>query len=161
MGVVLVTFSFAGFSSLEEFLITSGKDGLFFTGKFVSWGDVADRGVKPHGVVVFDEASDVLKVQGDAGCDSVLQDARRLITGFVDLTWRYLFLTCRTSEQNNDTCEASDGIGMQLVLVAQIRNRHVLDEVCLEPGSVFIDIWPEPQKVETRGSARPSVHQPC
>jgi len=24
---------------MEEFLVASGKDGLFFTGKFVSWGD--------------------------------------------------------------------------------------------------------------------------
>ena len=58
MGVVSVTFSFTGFSGLEEFFVTSGKDGLFFTGEFLSWGDEADRGVKPHGVVVFDEASD-------------------------------------------------------------------------------------------------------
>jgi hypothetical protein len=66
VGVVLVTFSFAGFSSLEEFLVTSGKDGLFFTGKLVMRSDVADRRVKAHGVVVFDEAADqatgVLKV---------------------------------------------------------------------------------------------------
>jgi hypothetical protein len=51
-------------------LVASGKDGLFSAGKFVSWGDVADRGMKPHGVVVFDEASDqttgLLEVQGDA-----------------------------------------------------------------------------------------------
>ena len=53
--VVLVTFSFAGFSGLEELLVAIGKDGLFFPGKFVSWGDV-DRRVKAHGVVVFDEA---------------------------------------------------------------------------------------------------------
>jgi hypothetical protein len=39
------------FSGMEEFLVASGKDGLFFTGKFVSWGDVADGGVKPHGIV--------------------------------------------------------------------------------------------------------------
>jgi hypothetical protein len=57
VGVVgLVAFSFAGFSGLEKLLVASGKDGLFFAGKFVSWGDVADRGVKAHGVVVFDEA---------------------------------------------------------------------------------------------------------
>ena len=49
--MVLVTFSFAVFSGMEEFLVASGKDGLFFTGKFVSWGDVADGGVKPHGIV--------------------------------------------------------------------------------------------------------------
>ena len=54
----MVTFSFTGFSGLEEFLVASGKDGLFFAGEFVSWGDVADRGVKAHGVVVFDEAND-------------------------------------------------------------------------------------------------------
>jgi hypothetical protein len=54
--VVLVTFSFAVFSGMEEFLVASGKDGLFFTGKFVSWGDVADGGVKPHVLLVFDEA---------------------------------------------------------------------------------------------------------
>src|SRR4029453_5166483 len=65
----LVAFSFAGFSGLEEFLVASGKDGLFFAGKFVGWGDVADCGVKAHGVVVFDKASDqapgVLEVQGN------------------------------------------------------------------------------------------------
>jgi hypothetical protein len=44
------------FSGMEEFLVASGKDGLFFTGKFVSWGDVADGGVKPHVLLVFDEA---------------------------------------------------------------------------------------------------------
>ena len=58
MGVVLVTFSFTGFSGLEEFLVASGKDGVFFAGKFLGWGDVADCGVKAHGVVVFDKASD-------------------------------------------------------------------------------------------------------
>ena len=47
----MVTFSFTGFSGLEEFLVASGKDGPFFTGEFVSWGDVADRGVKAHGVL--------------------------------------------------------------------------------------------------------------
>ena len=72
MGVVVfVTFSFSGFSGLKEFLVASGKDCLFVAGKFVSLGDVADRGVKPHGVVVFDEASDqatgVLEVQGTPG----------------------------------------------------------------------------------------------
>ena len=56
--VVLVTFSFTGFSGLEEFLVASGKDGLFFAGEFVSWGDVGDRGVKAHGIVVFDETGD-------------------------------------------------------------------------------------------------------
>jgi hypothetical protein len=40
VGIVLAAFSFAGFSSLEEFLVTSSKDGLFFAGEFVSWGDV-------------------------------------------------------------------------------------------------------------------------
>jgi hypothetical protein len=40
----LVTFSFTGFSGLEEFLVAGGKDGPFFTGEFVSWGDVADLG---------------------------------------------------------------------------------------------------------------------
>jgi hypothetical protein len=55
---VLVAFRFTGFSGLEEVLVASGKDGLFFTGKFVSWDDVADRGVKAHGVAVFDKASD-------------------------------------------------------------------------------------------------------
>ena len=73
--VVLVSFSFTGFSGLEEFLVASGKDGVFFTGKFVSWGDVADRGVKAHGVVVFDKASDqatgILKVQGDSWADAM------------------------------------------------------------------------------------------
>ena len=75
MGVVLVTFSFTGFSGLEELLVASGKDGLFFTGEFVSWGDVADRGMKAHGVVVFDEASDqatsVLEVQGDSWANAI------------------------------------------------------------------------------------------
>ena len=75
MGVVLVTFSFTGSSGLEEFLVASGKDGLFFTGEFVSWGDVADRGVKAHGVIVFDEAADqatgVLETQGDFWADAI------------------------------------------------------------------------------------------
>ena len=75
MGVVLVAFSFTGFSGLEDFLVASGKDGLFFTGKFVSWGDVADRRVKAHGVVVFDEAGNqatgVLEVQGDPWADAI------------------------------------------------------------------------------------------
>ena len=57
MGVVLVAFGFTGFSGLEDLLVASGKDGLFSTGKFVSWGDVANRRVKAHGVVVFDEAN--------------------------------------------------------------------------------------------------------
>ena len=79
MGVVLVALSFAGFSGLEEFLIASGKDCLFLASEFVSWGDVADRGVKAHGVVVFDEANDqatgVLEVQGMPGrMQSVLSD---------------------------------------------------------------------------------------
>jgi hypothetical protein len=39
-------------------LVASGKDGIFSTGEFVSWGDVADRRVKAHGVIVFDEAAD-------------------------------------------------------------------------------------------------------
>jgi hypothetical protein len=56
--VTVVTFSFAGFSGVEKFLVASCEDGLFFIGEFVGWGDVADRGVKPHGVVVFDEADD-------------------------------------------------------------------------------------------------------
>ena len=68
MGVVLVAFGFTGFSGLEDFLVASGKDDLFSTGKFVSWGEVANRRVKAHGVVVFDEASNqatsVLEVQG-------------------------------------------------------------------------------------------------
>jgi hypothetical protein len=38
-------------------------------------GDVADRGVKPHGIVVFDEAGDqatgVLEIQGDAWTDAM------------------------------------------------------------------------------------------
>ena len=76
MGVVLVTFSFTGFSGLEEFLVASGKDGLFFAGEFVSWGDVGDRGVKAHGIVVFDEASDqatvVFKVQGNPWADAIV-----------------------------------------------------------------------------------------
>ena len=73
--MVLVTFSFAVFSGTEEFLVASGKDGLFFTGKFVSWGDVADGGVKPHVLLVFDEAGDqatgVLEAQGDAWADAI------------------------------------------------------------------------------------------
>jgi hypothetical protein len=36
VSVVLVAFSFTG---LEEFLVAGGKDGLFFAGEFVSWGD--------------------------------------------------------------------------------------------------------------------------
>jgi hypothetical protein len=68
--VVLVAFSFAGFSGVEEFLVASCEDGSFLAGEFVGWGDVADRGVKPHGVVVIDETGDqatgVLEVQGDA-----------------------------------------------------------------------------------------------
>lgn len=76
MGVALIAFRFTGFSGLEKFLVTSGKDGLFFAGKFVSRGDVADRRVKAHGVVVFDEASDqatsVLEVQGNPWADAIL-----------------------------------------------------------------------------------------
>ena len=56
--VVLVAFSFAGFSGLKEFLVASGKDGLFFTGEFVSWGNGADRRVKAHRVRELDEAAD-------------------------------------------------------------------------------------------------------
>ena len=37
----MVAFSFAGFSGLEEFLVASGKDGLFFTSEFVGRGDIA------------------------------------------------------------------------------------------------------------------------
>jgi hypothetical protein len=35
--VALVTFSFTGFSGLEELLVASGEDGLFFACEFVSW----------------------------------------------------------------------------------------------------------------------------
>jgi hypothetical protein len=77
VGAILVAFSFTGFSGLEDSLVASGKDGLFFTGKFVSWGAVADRRVKAHSVVVFDEASDqatgVLEIQGDR-MQSLLRD---------------------------------------------------------------------------------------
>ena len=73
--VVLVAFSFAGLSGLEEFLVASGKDGLFFTGEFVGRGDIANRGVKAHRVIVFDEAADqatgLLEVQGDAWADAI------------------------------------------------------------------------------------------
>jgi hypothetical protein len=76
VGVVLVAFGFTGFSGLEDFLVASGKDGLFSTGKFVSWGDVANRRVKAHGVVVFDEVSNqatsVLEVQGDSWADTII-----------------------------------------------------------------------------------------
>ena len=75
MGVVLGTFSFTGFSGLEEFLVASGKDGLFFASEFISWGNVAYRRVKAHGVVVFNEASHeatgVLEVQGDPWADAI------------------------------------------------------------------------------------------
>jgi hypothetical protein len=54
---VLAAFSFTGLSGLEEFLVASGKDGLFFASEFISWGNVAYRRVKAHGVVVFNEAS--------------------------------------------------------------------------------------------------------
>jgi hypothetical protein len=71
----LVTFSFTGFSGLEELLVASGEDGLFFASEFISWGDVADRGVKAHSVVVFDEASHeatgVLEVQGNPWADAI------------------------------------------------------------------------------------------
>jgi hypothetical protein len=43
VGVVLVAFGFAGFWGLKGLLVTSGKDGLLFTGEFVGRGDVADR----------------------------------------------------------------------------------------------------------------------
>ena len=73
--VVLVAFSFAGFSGVEEFLVASCEDGSFLAGEFVGWGDVADRGVKPHGVVVIDETGDqatsVLEVQGDTWADAL------------------------------------------------------------------------------------------
>ena len=59
MGFVLVAFSFTGFSGLEELLVTSCKDGRFFT------GDVTDSRVKAHGVVVFDKATGVVEVQGN------------------------------------------------------------------------------------------------
>jgi hypothetical protein len=36
--VVLVAFSFAGFSGVEEFLVASCEDSSFFAGEFVSWG---------------------------------------------------------------------------------------------------------------------------
>jgi hypothetical protein len=38
----LAAFSFTGLSGLEEFLVASGKDGLFFASEFISWGDVAE-----------------------------------------------------------------------------------------------------------------------
>ena len=70
MGIVLVAFGFAGFSGQEEFLVASREDGRFFAGEFVGWGDVADRRVEAHGVVMFDEAGEqatgVLEAQGDA-----------------------------------------------------------------------------------------------
>ena len=76
MSVVLVAVGLAGFSGLEELLVTSGKDGRLFTGEFVGWGDVADRGVKPHGVVVFEEAGSpamcVLEVQGNPWADAIV-----------------------------------------------------------------------------------------
>ena len=56
--VVLVTFSFAGFSGVDKFLVASCKDGGFLAGEFVGWGDIANRGVKAHRVIVFDEAAD-------------------------------------------------------------------------------------------------------
>jgi hypothetical protein len=69
---VLAAFSFTGLSGLEEFLVASGKDGLFFASEFISWGDVADRRVKAHGVVVFNEASwsspEKLDAASAAGC---------------------------------------------------------------------------------------------
>ena len=84
MVVGLVTFGSAVFSGVEEFLVTSGKDGLFFPGKFVSWGDVADCRVKAHGVVVFDEGSDqatgVLKVQGNSWADAI--SLKRFVPAF-------------------------------------------------------------------------------
>lgn len=71
----LVTFSFTGFSGLKEFLVASCEDSRLPAGEFVGWGDVADRGVKPHGVVVFDEAgyqaTGVLEVQGDSWADAM------------------------------------------------------------------------------------------
>ena len=75
----MAAFSFTGLSGLEEFLVASGKDGLFFASEFISWGDVADRRVKAHGVVVFNEASQeatgVLEVQGTpGGMQSALSD---------------------------------------------------------------------------------------
>jgi hypothetical protein len=58
------------YTSVEEFLIAGCEDGGFLACEFVGWGDVADGGVKPYGVVVFDEAGDqatsVLETQGDA-----------------------------------------------------------------------------------------------
>ena len=75
MSSVLVAFSFTGLSGLEELLVASGKDDLFSTGKLVSRGDVADRRVKAHGVVVFNEASHeatgVLEVQGNPWADAI------------------------------------------------------------------------------------------
>ena len=75
MSSVLAAFSFTGLSGLEEFVVASGKDSLFFAGEFVRWGDVAYRRVKAHGVVVFNEASHeatgVLEVQGDPWADAI------------------------------------------------------------------------------------------
>ena len=80
MGIVfLVTFSLAGFSGVDKFLVSSCKDGRFLAGEFVGWGNVADGGVKPHGVVVIDKAGEqatsILEAQGDAWqMQSVLGD---------------------------------------------------------------------------------------
>ena len=59
----------------RSFWSRAAKDGLFLTSEFVSRGDAADRGVKTHGVVVFDEAGDqatgILEDQGDAWAEAM------------------------------------------------------------------------------------------
>jgi hypothetical protein len=45
VGGLVLSFDFSLVPSLGEFLVTVGKDGLFFAEKFVLRGDVSDGGV--------------------------------------------------------------------------------------------------------------------
>jgi hypothetical protein len=51
VGGLVLAFDFSLSPGLGEFLITGGKDGLFFAKKLVVGGDVSDGGVEAHGVV--------------------------------------------------------------------------------------------------------------
>ncbi len=58
MGGLVLSFDVSLVPDLGEFLVTVGKDGLFFTEKFVLRGDLSDGGVEAHSVVVINEARD-------------------------------------------------------------------------------------------------------
>ena len=72
-----MSFDFSLVPGPGEFLVTVGKDGLFFAEKFVLRGDVSDGGVQAYGVIVPDEARDEA-----AGLLDVERGARANAVGF-------------------------------------------------------------------------------